>query len=700
MATGTQPAQPPQRLADRLAAQRRQRFVGRETEVNAFRMALLAERPPFAVLQVYGPGGIGKTTLLREYARIAAEVGRPVIQLDGRHVDASPPSFLQALGHLLAHPVHDAGAAAATFPPTGVLLIDTFEAIAPLDDWLRETFLPLLPEQSLVVISGRFAPAPAWRTDLDWAPLTRIVSLRNFRPEESQTLLAAQRVPAREHPALLACTHGHPLALALAADTINRGHPLHEFTLSREPDMVWVLLERFVEAVPDERHRQALALATLAWATTEALVAAVLGGEDAPELFDWLRSLSFMEQGPFGLFPHDLARDVLSADLRWRNPDYYQQIGQQLVTHLHDRLYQTRGTQQQRVWFDLLYLSRDNPFMRPYFEWTALGMGYAEPATPLDAPLILDLVRRHEGEASVAIASHWLRRQPEAFLVYRTQAGEFFGFMGHLALHNASAEDCAADTAVARALEYVAERAPIQPGEEILYLRFFMHRDFYQAASPALNLTAINCSIAWTTRPKLAWNFLATAAYEHLLPHFTAIHIWRTPELDFDLGERHFGVFAHDWRVESAVAWLVNTKASLTSITPVLKAPAELPPPLVLSQPEFEQAVRQALRDFVRPDQLAGNPLLRSQMLVNTTGATPAPADLQTILREAAGILAANSKDEKFYRALWRTYFEPAPTQELAAELLDLPFNTYRYQLSKAIERVTAWLWQRESGEH
>lgn len=149
-------------------------------------------------------------------------------------------------------------------------------------------------------------------------------------------------------------------------------------------------------------------------------------------------------------------------------------------------------------------------------------------------------------------------------------------------------------------------------------------------------------------RPKLAWNFLATAAYEHLLPHFTAIHIWRTPELDFDLGERHFGVFAHDWRVESAVAWLVNTKASLTSITPVLKAPAELPPPLVLSQPEFEQAVRQALRDFVRPDQLAGNPLLRSQMLVNTTGATPAPADLQTILREAAGILAANSKDEKF----------------------------------------------------
>ena len=45
---------------------------------------------------------------------------------------------------------------------------------------------------------------------------------------------------------------------------------------------------------------------------------------------------------------------------------------------------------------------------------------------------------------------------------------------------------------------------------------------------------------------------------------------------------------------------------------------------------------------------------------------------------------------------LWHTYFEPAATQEVAAELLDLPFSTYRHQLGRAVEQVIGWLWQRE----
>lgn len=69
---------------------------------------------------------------------------------------------------------------------------------------------------------------------------------------------------------------------------------------------------------------------------------------------------------------------------------------------------------------------------------------------------------------------------------------------------------------------------------------------------------------------------------------------------------------------------------------------------------------------------------------------------LQARLREAAESLKTNPKDEKLYQALWRTYFEPAATQELAAESLNLPFSTYRYHLTTGLERVTAWLWQRE----
>jgi hypothetical protein len=50
----------------------------------------------------------------------------------------------------------------------------------------------------------------------------------------------------------------------------------------------------------------------------------------------------------------------------------------------------------------------------------------------------------------------------------------------------------------------------------------------------------------------------------------------------------------------------------------------------------------------------------------------------------------------KLYRALYHTYLQPAATQELAAELLDLPFSTYRRHLKASIERLTALLWQQE----
>jgi hypothetical protein len=61
--------------------------------------------------------------------------------------------------------------------------------------------------------------------------------------------------------------------------------------------------------------------------------------------------------------------------------------------------------------------------------------------------------------------------------------------------------------------------------------------------------------------------------------------------------------------------------------------------------------------------------------------------------------LQAAPRTQKFHRAIWHTYIEPAPTQEQAAAQLELPFNTYRYHLVQGIARITAWLWQRELAE-
>jgi hypothetical protein len=73
-------------------------------------------------------------------------------------------------------------------------------------------------------------------------------------------------------------------------------------------------------------------------------------------------------------------------------------------------------------------------------------------------------------------------------------------------------------------------------------------------------------------------------------------------------------------------------------------------------------------------------------------------AALQALVKEAAESLQSSPRDEKLYRALDLTYFHPAPTQEQAAELLNLPFSTYRRHLKAGVTQVADILWQQEIG--
>ena len=132
-------------------------------------------------------------------------------------------------------------------------------------------------------------------------------------------------------------------------------------------------------------------------------------------------------------------------------------------------------------------------------------------------------------------------------------------------------------------------------------------------------------------------------------------------------------------------------------------SPSTIKPALLaLSQKEFDDSVRQALRDLRRPDLLARNPLLRTRVVHDRAGdEEPSAATLATLLPAAVETLRDHPRDDKLWRAVERTYIRPAATQERAAATLGLPFSTYRRHLTQGVDRVVAWLWDQEVyGEH
>jgi hypothetical protein len=683
------------RLADTLDAASRREFIGRSAELAAFDGLL--ERPERAsVLWLSGLGGVGKTALMQACARRARQAGWLTVRIDGRASAHSAQAFAGAVESAVA--TDRAPSEVSGGDSHGLaIFIDTYERLESLDGWLREQYLPSLPAQTLITIASRQLPGVEWSTDPGWAAVLRVLPLRNFRPEESHAYLSSRGIPERHQAEVLTFTHGNPLALSLLTD-LYRLQPEH-FTI-RHPDVIQALVRRLLDDVNTPLHRRALEVCAHLRVTTEDRLADALMISDASQLFEWLRSLSFIESGPTGVFPHDLTRDVIEADLRWRSPERYRQLHGDVRRGIVRQLQHGTSAERQASFSDLLFLHRDNPIMRPLYQWDMLGQAAPGPATPDDHDLLVEIVSQQQGSASTEILRHWMRRQPGAFSLFRNPTGEIIGFICLLQIAPATEEDCRVDPAVASAVSFVAEFGPPRPDEPMLYCRWGMSCTT-PVPSDTPGLWEAICMInvtQWVATPRLSWSFVAIEDLDRWGPFFAHIRQQHAPEAEFSVGGHTYAVFVHDWRVEPPLTWLREMADRELTTTPSDKREDMEPPRpiIVLSHPEFATAVRQALRDYARPDRLAGNALLSSRLVTERTEDQSASETLRQLVRLSAEELNTHPRDQRLYRALYRTFLNPAATQERAADLLGLPFSTYRAHLRAGTERVTEVLWQQE----
>jgi hypothetical protein len=310
-------------LGQRLASRDRQRFVGREAEL-AFFDSLLVDDPPASVVLVHGPGGIGKSTLLREVGRRAAQRGRSPRLVDARELAPVPGELEQALDGVDAEPLP-------------VVMFDTYERMTAAGAYLRQRLLPSLPERSLVILAGRGAPEPEWFQG-GWEQVTVEYELKGMPDEDALRLLQDRGV---EDSALAAelCTWsgGSPLALTLAADAARSGGGWDPSRMEDRPELVRGLIRHLAHTELDGGNLDVIAVAALARTTTARLLGDVLPDVDAADAEAWLRSLSFAEHANGGVTLHDIVRKAVRADVRLREPEREKELRRRIADHLHAR---------------------------------------------------------------------------------------------------------------------------------------------------------------------------------------------------------------------------------------------------------------------------------------------------------------------------------------------------------------------------
>ncbi len=302
----------------RRASPERAIFVGREELLECVQNWLDEEDSATHLLFVTGMGGIGKTAALQRIEQLAIDQGRSAVWIDGRACGHSPSAFLEYVSA-----VRDSNWTQlephGRFHAPDVLCIDNFEDLHPISGWLRHEFIPsLFDRRCLIVTASRQEPPIAWRSDAVWRERWSSFYLDVLSPEEAEAVLRLHGVA--EHPqasALLKSAKGHPLALALGSDALARrvdGGTMDPWELPHE-------LSAYIlrECATPEAHPFLDALAVLPEGDQERLAA--VADEPLPaDVFHELARLSFVQRGPRGLSLHDVARGLLSSDLRWRAP--------------------------------------------------------------------------------------------------------------------------------------------------------------------------------------------------------------------------------------------------------------------------------------------------------------------------------------------------------------------------------------------
>jgi hypothetical protein len=647
-------------LGGLLSLKDRVTFIGRRAEL-ALVEGLLVDEPPASVVLVHGPGGIGKSALLREIGRRGRRVGWSVVTIEGRELPPLPGAFDDALA-----PAHEV--------ERPLVLIDSYERMAALGPHLRRVALLALPRRAVVVVAGRRPPDHGWFAG-GWELVTREVELGPLSRDESLRLLDASGLADHDRAAeVSAWAAGSPLALTLAARATE--DPAWWGERGGEPRaVVRTLVERLVAADTSHHHRDVLWLACIARVTTVDLIADVLPDRDAVQAMRWLMRRTFAEPLGDGVTVHELVRRALRSDLRQRDPERERDLRRRVADSLHARAVAGRAL----LTIDLADLV-ESPDMRALYSWEGAVRTRIDSVREGDAEQVAGQLAAIGDAGSWAWTRRFFEEAPEIIAIARGHDGSLRGFS--ISVTPAGAPTVAErDPVLGPWLRHARATAP--DGNAIVCRNATdFARDRDAGIQAVLNVTAVLRS--GLPNPRHLY-FPIDPGRADDVAFSAALGARRVPELDMPVPDRAAGGPDHEecHLLDCGLGGLLGLQRD------IIYAELGLAPPGAAAsapsgRPPINRAtVRDALRNLRVPHLAARSPLATGE------GVDERAASVRRLLEGAAERAFGDIEDERLlHRVLVRGYLDPRTGHERAAHELNLSRSAYFRRLKQASNRV------------
>lgn len=238
-----------------------------------------------------------------------------------------------------------------------VLLLDTFEQISMLEDWIGDVAKKTHPNV-LIVIAGRKLPNwnhawPGWMMNAqveELKPMTENI-MRQLIHRYYATMRGGEP-DAVQVDAIIRFAHGLPMVITSAVQLWVK-YGLEDFQ-SVKAEIVANLVDRLMEGVPNSLIPALEAAAVVRW-FDQPILRAVTMQEEVRDVYNELRRFPFVRTRVEGIALHDSVREIMDENLRVQDSERHAKLHEHAAMYFEKQLKKSIGEEAERLELERLY---------------------------------------------------------------------------------------------------------------------------------------------------------------------------------------------------------------------------------------------------------------------------------------------------------------------------------------------------------